>query len=102
MGNAKAREAYDYKRSNASGPQAPLYQAVLPFLYDKEIPPDNNASERAIRNMKVKMKVSGQFKSGQENIAVIRSVIDSVKKNAEEILEALVNMAKAQPNYAQN
>lgn len=30
---------------------------LLLYLYDLEIPPDNNASERAIRNIKVKQKI---------------------------------------------
>jgi transposase len=34
---------------------------ILPCIYDLEILADNNASERAIRNIKVKQKVSGQF-----------------------------------------
>jgi len=52
-------------------------------LDDQRILPDNNASERAIRNFKVKLKVSGFFKSptGSENYAVIRSVIDTAIKN---------------------
>ena len=77
-----------------------LRQAVFPFLYDRAVPADNNASERAVRNMKVKMKVSGQFKSGQHAFSVIRSILDSVKKKQEEIFEVLVNMAKTQPSYA--
>ncbi|CAN0531275.1 unnamed protein product, partial [Scytosiphon promiscuus] len=56
-----------------------LRDAIFTFLYNTEISPDNNASERAIRNVKVKMKVSGQFKTGQENFAVLRSIIESLK-----------------------
>jgi transposase len=56
---------------------------VFAFLYDPKIPPDNNASERAIRNFKIKLKVSNFFKStsGSETYAVIRSVIDTAIKN---------------------
>jgi transposase len=52
------------------------------FLSDPSIPPDNNASERAIRNVKVKQKVSGFFKSfkGAENYATLRSCIDTALK----------------------
>lgn len=52
------------------------------FLLDPLIPPDNNASERAIRNVKVKQKVSGFFKSmkGAENYAIFRTCIDTAIK----------------------
>jgi hypothetical protein len=52
------------------------------FLSDPSIPLDNNASERAIRNVKVKQKVSGFFKSfkGAENYATLRSCIDTALK----------------------
>jgi len=44
------------------------------FLLNKDIPPDNNGSERAIRNFKVKQKISGFFKSdgGADIYATIR------------------------------
>jgi transposase len=55
---------------------------IFNFISNPTIPPDNNASERAIRNVKVKQKVSGFFKSfkGAQNYAVIRSCIDTAIK----------------------
>ncbi len=63
----------------------------LTFLYRPEVPPDNNASERAIRNIKVKQKVSGQFKSptGAFGFAVLRSITDTILKNNQNILDSL-------------
>ena len=56
---------------------------VFTFLYHPDVPPDNNGSERAIRNVKVKQKISGQFKSytGAETFAILRSIIDTAIKN---------------------
>ncbi len=53
------------------------------FLNNELVPPDNNGSERAIRNFKVKQKVSGFFKTskGAENYAILRSVCDTAIKN---------------------
>ena len=58
-------------------------QHIFTFLYYHEVPPDNNGSERAIRNVKVKQKISGQFKSfkGALNFAILRSIIDTAIKN---------------------
>lgn len=64
---------------------------ILTFLYYHEVPPDNNGSERAIRNVKVKQKISGQFKSfsGAETFAILRSVIDTAVKNNLNPLQSL-------------
>ena len=70
---------------------------ILPCLYNLDIPPDNNGSERAIRNIKVKQKVSGQFKSGQNAFCVIRSVIDTLLKRGVELLPCLNQINKLQP-----
>ena len=70
---------------------------ILPCLYNLEIPPDNNGSERAIRNIKVKQKVSGQFKSGQNAFCVIRSVIDTLLKRGVELIPCLNQINKLQP-----
>jgi transposase len=64
---------------------------LFTFLYYPKIPPDNNASERAIRTFKVKQKVSGLFRSedGAKAFAIIRSVIDTTIKNSQNVMQAL-------------
>jgi transposase len=71
-------------------------QYILYFLYHPKVPPDNNGSERAIRNIKVKQKISGQFKSeeGANSFATLRSVIDTTIKSGQDVLEALSLIAK--------
>ncbi|MDA3891649.1 MAG: IS66 family transposase [Salinivirgaceae bacterium] len=72
--------------------------SVFTFLFYFHVPFDNNGSERAIRNIKVKQKVSGAFRSerGAEIFAVIRSVIDTmIKRDADvfEYLKFMINLA---------
>lgn len=69
---------------------------LFTFLHHQHVPADNNGSERAIRNVKVKQKVSCQFKSfnGAKYFAIIRSVIDTCIKNSTDVFAALVNAAK--------
>ena len=64
---------------------------IFTFLYHPDVPPDNNGSERAIRNVKVKQKISGQFKifTAAENFAILRSIIDTAIKNGQNVLQAL-------------
>lgn len=77
-------------------------EQLFVFLYIEEVPPDNNASERAIRNVKVKQKISGQFKTEQaaQNFAKIRSVIDTTIKNGMNVLEAMGLIAKFEYQFA--
>ena len=68
---------------------------IFTFLLYPNVPPDNNGSERAIRNIKVKQKVSGQFKSedGADCYANIRSIIDTSRKqglNEFEVLQDVI------------
>lgn len=74
-------------------------QSIFTFLYHEKVPPDNNASERAIRNIKVKQKVSGQFKSqkGGDNFCIIRSLVDTMIKRSENVMQNLSLLAKLHP-----
>jgi len=71
--------------------------SLFNFVYHKKIPSHNNASEIAIRNFKVKMKVSGQFKSAQNYFVVIRSLIDTLIKNNKPIFDSLRLLETNQP-----
>ncbi len=68
---------------------------LFTFLYHPDVPPDNNGSERAIRNVKVKQKISGQFKipGAAENFAILRSIIDTTIKNNQSVVGALSAIA---------
>ena len=71
-------------------------QLLFTFRFIGHVPADNNASERAIRNVKVKQRISGQFKVEQTalNFAKIRSIIDTTIKNRINVLQALGIVAK--------
>ena len=64
-------------------------------LFMEDVPSDSNASERVIRNVKVKQKISGQFKTNKavQNFAMIRSVIDTLIKQNKNILQNLNRIA---------
>lgn len=70
---------------------------ILCFLSYKCVPPDNNGSERAIRNIKVKQKVSGGFRStsGANGFAILRSVIDTTIKSGNDVFNALSLIANS-------
>jgi len=69
---------------------------IFTFLLHPNIPPDNNGSERAIRNVKVKLKVSGQFKTfqGAEDYAALRSIIDTSRKRGLNEFDSLLGVIR--------
>ncbi|MDO9154851.1 MAG: IS66 family transposase [Paludibacter sp.] len=68
---------------------------VFKFLFDPDVPYDNNASERAVRNLKVKQKVSGMFKSdtGADTYSQIQTITQTAKKNNQNPFLAILAVA---------
>ena len=64
---------------------------VLRFVSNFNVPFTNNQAEQDIRMMKVKMKISGGFRSkvGAETFASLRSVISTARKQDWNILKTL-------------
>ena len=80
---------------------------VFNFLFYPVVPYDNNGSERAIRNVKVKQKVSGSFRSerGAEIFAILRSVVDTIIKkggNPFESIRFAINIAASKNEFLTN
>ena len=71
---------------------------ILYFLKDFNVPSTNNQAERDQRNAKMKQK-TGKWRSvdGAENYAIIRSCINTYKKNGINVLEALTSSFNNNP-----
>jgi transposase len=71
----------------------------LRFTQDPRIPFDNNASEREIRMIKIRQKVSGCLRTltGAEQFAAIRSYLATTAKHGIGLLDALSRLTNRRP-----
>lgn len=70
---------------------------VLRFTADFAVPFTNNLAEQALRMMKVKMKISGAFRTlaAAHDFASLRSVVATARKRGWNILQALTAQPQA-------
>ena len=66
----------------------------LLFIYDFSVPFDNNLSERDLRHVKSKIKISGCFRSleGLQNYLNIKSIIGTCKKKCIDFYKTIFNI----------
>lgn len=71
----------------------------LRFTTNWSIPPDNNGSERDIRMIKLRQKVSGSMRTltGAKQFCTIRSYLSTAAKHGHQFLDTLVILAEGQP-----
>lgn len=71
----------------------------LLWAYDFRLPSTNNNSERNIRPVKSKLKISGEFKNVEytKYYGIIRSYIETCKKNGINIIEACILLMEGNP-----
>ena len=71
----------------------------LRFTTDWRIPPDNNGSERDIRMIKLRQKVSGCLRTltGAKQFCAIRSYLSTAAKHGRHFFDTLVMLAEGRP-----
>ena len=65
---------------------------LFTFLSDLRVPYDNNASERGVRKIKIKQKVSGCFRTdgGADDFAKLHSIVETAMKNGNSKFKAIL------------
>jgi hypothetical protein len=71
----------------------------LRFTTNWRIPPDNNGSERDIRMIKLRQKISGCLRTltGAKQFCAIRSYLSTAAKHGRNIFDTLVMLAEGRP-----
>lgn len=73
--------------------------SVLAFLHDLDVPFTNNLAEQDIRMIKLRLKISGCFRTvkGAEHFARIRSYLSTARKQGWNVLDSITAAIKGTP-----
>lgn len=73
------------------------YEEIMGFFEYDGVPFDNNLAERDLRMMKIREKISGTFRSDEHTAAFanIRSVVSTLKKQGNSVLDGIADMLRA-------
>ena len=65
---------------------------LFTFLTNPHVPYDNNASERGVRKIKIKQKISGGFRTddGADDFAKLHSIAETAMKNGNSKFNAIL------------
>jgi transposase len=74
---------------------------LLLFLHRDDVPPTNNASERALRNSVIYRKVTGGFRSdwGADLYAALISILETARRRDLPIFETLAAILDGHPVF---
>ena len=73
-----------------------VQEYLFTFLSDMHVPYDNNASERGVRKIKIKQKVSGCFRTdgGADDFAKLHSIAETAMKNGNSKFKAILAVVR--------
>jgi len=74
-------------------------EETLLFMYDFDVPFENNRAEQDARMMKIQQKISGTFRSveGARTFCRIRGYISTVRKNCLSVIDAIQSVFEGDP-----
>lgn len=94
------------EKGHYAGKEMSLINRILEYktnyfmwIEDFELPTSDNLSERALRGVKTKMKVSGQFQNigSARNYADIKTYIETCYRNGKNVTDALILLMEDRP-----